>query len=104
WRLTRRTQHTYLWTSPLGRRHLVHVPPIAPPLPPPQPRPPDPDQPDHPDHTSTHAYDDADADVDGSNPSTFTPLTQHGRPLRPASTEPLAPPDPAEPDPYPPPF
>ncbi|HEX3336456.1 MAG TPA: HNH endonuclease signature motif containing protein, partial [Jatrophihabitans sp.] len=112
WRLTRRTQHTYLWTSPLGRRHLVQVPPIAPPLPPPQLRPPDPDtdpDPDQPDHPSAHAH--AYDDVDGSNPSTFSPLTQRGRPLRPALTdpEPLTPPDPPqpeppEPDPDPPPF
>ncbi|HEX3336717.1 MAG TPA: HNH endonuclease signature motif containing protein, partial [Jatrophihabitans sp.] len=101
WRLTRRTQHTYLWTSPLGRRHLVQVPPIAPPLPPPQPRPPDPDT-DQPDHN--HDYDD-----DGSNTSTFSPVTQRGRPLTPPPTnhQPGQRPDPTEPDPTdtePPPF
>jgi hypothetical protein len=37
WRLLKPDQHTYLWISPLGRRHLSSINPIAPPLPEPMP-------------------------------------------------------------------
>jgi hypothetical protein len=43
WRLIRRNDGTFVWVSPLGRRHVVQLPPVAPPLPPPQPRPPEPE-------------------------------------------------------------
>jgi hypothetical protein len=33
WRLTKHDQITYTWISPLGRRHLVTIEPVAPPLP-----------------------------------------------------------------------
>jgi len=33
WRLIKRNHHTYLWISPLGRRHLITIEPVAPPLP-----------------------------------------------------------------------
>jgi hypothetical protein len=33
WRLIKRDATTYLWVSPLGRRHLVKIEPVAPPLP-----------------------------------------------------------------------
>ena len=47
WRIVKRDQHTYLWISPLGRKHLVQIEPIAPPLPPPiPPSEPDPDPPE----------------------------------------------------------
>jgi hypothetical protein len=76
------------------------VPPVAPPLPPPQPRPPEPDT-THPSLSS--AYNDA---ADTSRRPSFNPVTQRGRPLRPAFTERerLAPSDPTEPDTEPPPF
>jgi hypothetical protein len=38
WRLVRRDETTYVWISPLGRKHVVGVEPIAPPLPEPLPR------------------------------------------------------------------
>ncbi|MDT4923117.1 MAG: hypothetical protein QOG01_830, partial [Pseudonocardiales bacterium] len=97
WRLTRHNQHTFAWISPLGRRHLVHIPAIAPPLPPPQPRPPEPDT-THPSLSS--AYNDA---ADTSRRPTFNPVTQRGRPLTPPPTnhEPRQGPDPTEPDPPP---
>jgi hypothetical protein len=68
WRLTRHDQHTYLWTSPLGRRHLVHVEPIAAPLPAPIPR-------TTPAETDLAAYPDPDP------PATFQPQDRRGRPL-----------------------
>jgi hypothetical protein len=45
WRLIKREQGSYLWISPLGRKHHVEIDPITPPLPDPLPRPPDPDPP-----------------------------------------------------------
>lgn len=38
WRLIRRDEHTFVWVSPLGRRHVVPIEPVAPPLPAPIPR------------------------------------------------------------------
>ena len=38
WRLIRSDEGTFVWVSPLGRRHLVHPAPVAPPLPAPIPR------------------------------------------------------------------
>lgn len=38
WQLVRRDHITYLWISPLGRKHLVTIGPVAPPLPAPIPR------------------------------------------------------------------
>jgi len=38
WRLVKRDDTTYVWISPLGRRHVVTIEPVAPPL----PDPPDP--------------------------------------------------------------
>ena len=37
WRLIRRADNTYLWISPLGRRHVVGIDPVAAPLPAPIP-------------------------------------------------------------------
>ncbi|HVU91799.1 MAG TPA: HNH endonuclease signature motif containing protein [Jatrophihabitans sp.] len=45
WRLIKRDHDTYLWISPLGRKHLVDIDPITPPLPGPLPRTSDPDPP-----------------------------------------------------------
>jgi HNH endonuclease len=96
WRLTRRDEHTFLWISPLGRRHVVQIPALAPPLPSPQPRPPDPNT-DHPSLNS--AYDNT---ADTSHRPTFNPVTQHGLPLtRPTSHQPRQRPDPTEPEPPP---
>jgi hypothetical protein len=39
WRLIKRENGSYLWISPLGRKHLVEIDPITPPLPDPLPRP-----------------------------------------------------------------
>jgi hypothetical protein len=36
--LFRRDQHTFVWISPLGRKYVVEIEPIAPPLPAPMPR------------------------------------------------------------------
>jgi hypothetical protein len=33
WRLTKTDHQTYAWISPLGRRHLVTIEPVAPPMP-----------------------------------------------------------------------
>jgi len=33
WRLIKRDEETYVWISPLGRRHVVPIEPVAPPLP-----------------------------------------------------------------------
>ena len=86
WRVVRRDDSTLAWISPLGRKHIVTIDPIAPPLPKPIPRllPPEHDYPDNTD----------------PRPS-FQPHDQHGRPL--AST---TPPKPAaiEPGTDPPPF
>jgi len=38
WRLIKRDDETYVWISPLGRRHVINVDPVAPPLPDPLPR------------------------------------------------------------------
>jgi hypothetical protein len=38
WRLIRIDEYTYRWISPLGRKHTVHIDPIAAPLPQPIPR------------------------------------------------------------------
>jgi HNH endonuclease len=38
WRLIRRDARTFVWISPLGRRHVVHIAAVAPPLPAPLPR------------------------------------------------------------------
>jgi len=53
WRLVKRDERTYLWISPLNRRHVVTIEPIAPPFPAPIPQSetaPDP-PPDRPDDT-----------------------------------------------------
>ena len=86
WRVTRRNQHTLIWISPLGRKHLVQIDPIAPPLPAPIPRQLPPEH-HYPDNTEP-------------GPS-FQPLDQHGRPL--ASTAPPQP-EAIEPGTDPPPF
>jgi hypothetical protein len=69
WRVVRRNQQTCVWISPLGRKHVVTLGPIAPPLPEPIPRP-LPAQPptsDEPDPGPT-----------------FKPFDARGRPLAPA--------------------
>jgi hypothetical protein len=71
WRLIRIDERTFEWISPLGRRHVVHLQPVAPPLPPPCPRKVR-DGPSPPDD-----------DLDDSTP-TFAPRTRRGRPLVPA--------------------
>ena len=38
WRLVRQDHQTFVWISPLGRKHAVTVDPVAPPLPAPLPR------------------------------------------------------------------
>ena len=38
WRLIKRDDETYVWVSPLGRKHVIRVDPVAPPLPTPLPR------------------------------------------------------------------
>jgi hypothetical protein len=38
WRLVRRDEHTFVWISPLGGKHVVTTDPVAPPLPAPLPR------------------------------------------------------------------
>jgi hypothetical protein len=68
WRLVRRDERTFVWISPLGRRHVVCVEPIAAPLPAPIPR-----------------RLPADIDISGDElaelaPS-FRPTTRRGRPL-----------------------
>jgi hypothetical protein len=73
----RLAERTFVWVSPLGRRHLVRVPAVAPPLPPPRPRPPD----SAPETDGTSAADDARE----LGAPTFTPKTQRGRPLAPPS-------------------
>jgi hypothetical protein len=76
WRLIRRDTNTFVWISPLGRRHVVHREPIAAPLPAPIPRelPPDNWLPDDPDP-----------------PPTFTPFSRRGRPVRPPAPHDSAP-------------
>jgi hypothetical protein len=100
WRAIRTDERSFLWISPLGRRHVVQVTALAPPLPPPQPRPPDPTA-----ETveMTGAYGD---DAAMSSSPTFRPVTQRGRPLAPtaATDDAHRPPDPPKPDPEPPPF
>ncbi|MDT4917495.1 MAG: hypothetical protein QOH89_2195 [Pseudonocardiales bacterium] len=68
WRLVRRDEHTFVWISPLGRRHVVQVEPVAPPLPAPVPRQWPADLP--------MPYDGL-AELEPS----FSPLTRRGRPL-----------------------
>lgn len=67
WRLVRRDATTYVWISPLGRRHVVTVAPVAPPLPAPLPRllPAE----------RVHGY------ADDAAEATFRSLTQRGRAL-----------------------
>jgi hypothetical protein len=67
WRLVQLNQHTYCWISPLGRRHIVHIDPIAAPLPAPIPR--------------TLRPDIALPDFDHTGPS-FQHHTRHGRPRK----------------------
>ncbi|MDT4927121.1 MAG: hypothetical protein QOG01_4834, partial [Pseudonocardiales bacterium] len=100
WRVRRIDQRSFVWISPLGRRHRVHLPALAPPLPPPQPRPPEPHA-DQSGHSSAY-----DAAADASSRPTFRPVTQRGRPLAatPADGELHPSPDPPKPDPEPPPF
>jgi hypothetical protein len=38
WRLVKRSDTVYVWISPLGRKHVATVDPVAPPLPKPVPR------------------------------------------------------------------
>ena len=73
WRLVRRDDRTYVWISPLGRRHVVTVDPIASPLPPPIPR-------ELPSEYVVRGYDDSAAEP------TFQPSTQRGRPLASVAT------------------
>jgi hypothetical protein len=80
WRVIRTDERTFVWISPLGRRHRVHLPALAPPLPPPQPRPPDPSA-DTGEMTGAHGDDAA-----ASSRPTFRPVTQRGRPLAPPPT------------------
>jgi hypothetical protein len=71
WRVARHGERGFVWTSPLGRKHLADVPPVAPPLPPPLPR--------TPDGGGRHGPADA---VDPSDRTpTFLPVTRRGRPL-----------------------
>ncbi|MDT4920314.1 MAG: hypothetical protein QOI15_1216 [Pseudonocardiales bacterium] len=73
WRLVRRDDRTFVWISPLGRRHLVRVDPIAPPLPAPMPR------------VTPVALRWPDEELGGPS-LTFAPRTRRGRPLTSAVT------------------
>jgi hypothetical protein len=68
WRLVRRDERTFVWISPLGRRHVVTIDPIAPPLPEPIPR----------TLPAEHALP---SDGDAAAESTFHSLTRRGRTL-----------------------
>ena len=69
WRLVRRDEETYLWISPLGRKHVAEIDPIAPPVPAPVPaeKPPPPDR-------------DLRDELPDPTP-TFQPLDRRGRPI-----------------------
>jgi hypothetical protein len=68
WRLVRRDEKTFVWISPLARKHVVTVEPIAPPLPTPIPR--------------DEATDLRTAEHDGPDPPpTYEPRDRRGRPL-----------------------
>jgi hypothetical protein len=88
WRLIRRDEHTYVWISPLGRKHVVTIDPISPPLPDPVPR------------ERRNDIDPVEA-VDDASPS-FASLTRRGRPL--TTTDAYESSAPPESDPDPPPF
>jgi len=91
WRLLRTGPRTFLWISPLGRKHRVTLDPVAPALPAPIPGTREPDPPDLPEY--------------GHPAPSFEPLTQHGRPLANAtSAEPSQTRKAIENDPDPPPF
>jgi hypothetical protein len=94
WRLIRSGQHTFTWISPLGRRHVVQVPPITAPLPAPIPR--AAAQHDLPVGPPPGPRDD--------ETPTFAPRTRRGRPLTPAQTTEPAASAATESDPDPPPF
>jgi hypothetical protein len=85
WRLVRINEHTHCWISPLGRRHIVHIDPVAAPLPAPMPRPLGRDIPP--------------SNSDNSEPS-FHARTRRGRPL----TRPHQPAADSDRDDEPPPF
>jgi hypothetical protein len=86
WRLVRRDESTYVWISPLGRRHVVTVEPIAAPMPAPVPR----------ESVARPAVPAGDAlDVEPS----FAPLNRRGRPLASVAGRSVT-----ESDPDPPPF
>ncbi|MDT4919665.1 MAG: hypothetical protein QOI15_567, partial [Pseudonocardiales bacterium] len=78
WRLIRTQPNRFTWISPLGRRHVVHAPPVAPPLPDPIPR------------TTAHRAPpngppfSLPPELIDPHSATFQPLTRRGRP--PAST------------------
>lgn len=86
WRLIRRDERTYVWISPLGRRHVVRIEPVAAPLPAPNPRPRPPE------------YDPADHLLSDRGPS-FAARDRRGRPLPTAAIRRAT-----ETDPDPPPF
>jgi hypothetical protein len=71
WRLVRRDEFTFVWISPLGRRHIVRTEPVAAPLPEPIPRrlPPELKPPDDPDP-----------------PEIFESTTARGKPLLSSAT------------------
>jgi hypothetical protein len=86
----RRDANTFVWISPLGRRHVVTRAPVVPPLPAPLPR----EQP--PEYRILD---------DPNPPPTFQPLTRRGRPLdAPRPAEPVRSGRPVHSDPDPPPF
>src|SRR5439155_2652489 len=89
WQLIKAGPRTFVWISPLGRRHTSHLDPIAPPLPAPIPRPTAPEP--------------AELDDHGQPRPTFEPLTQHGKPIDTTPSD-HAPPVPDASDPDPPPF
>ena len=73
WRLVRRDEKTFVWISPLARKHLVAVEPIAPPLPTPIPR---------GEATALRT-----AEHDGPDPPpTYEPRDRRGRPLASATS------------------
>jgi hypothetical protein len=74
WRLARRGDNTFVWISPLGRKHVVETDPVAPPLPAPIP----PSQ-------AAHLFQPGD---EPDPPPTFQPLDRRGRPVVVDSTAP----------------
>lgn len=83
WRLIRIDEHTYRWISPLGRKHTVHIEPIAAPLPAPIPR------------TRQRVITVPTLEQPGP---TFKRLTERGRPLIPCERE--APESDSDPPPF----